>query len=130
MQQQQLIHESINDAIRECILAIGGYKPVGLALKPELPADQAGQYVRDRLNPERRERFSPEQLLWILREARKARCHAGMRFLATEAGYAEPVPLDPQDEQAQLMRQFIEAQRQIQALASRMERIGLVRSAA
>lgn len=127
MQQQQLIHESITDALRECIAAIGGVKEVGRALKPELPADQAGQYVRDRLNPDRRERFAPEQVIWILREARKVHCHAAMRYLTAECGYADPVPLDPQDEQAALIRQFIESQRQMQQLAQRMERVGLLK---
>lgn len=128
--QMQLLHESITDALRECVHALGGAKVVGAALKPELAADAAGQWVRDCLNPERRERFTPDQVLWLLREARKANCHAGMAFLAQQCGYADPVPVEPEDERAALMRQFVAAQQSIQQLVTRMERVGLVKVAA
>lgn len=126
--QLALMHESLTDALRECVTALGGPKKVGAAMRPELPADQAGQWVRDRLNPDRRELFAPDQLVWLLREARAAGCHAGMNFIARECGYADPVPIEPEDERARVMREFIEAQRQMQQLASRMERAGLLKA--
>lgn len=130
MQQMKLLHESFTEALAECVAALGGAKAVGPLLRPAMKPDLAATYVRDRLNANRRELFDPDEIVGILRQARMVGCHAGMQYLARECSYAEPVPLEPQDEQAQLMRQFIDAQRQMQALATRMERIGLVRSAA
>jgi hypothetical protein len=127
--QLALMHESLTDALRECVSALGGPKKVGAAMRPELSVDQAGVWVRDRLNPDRRELFAPEQLVWLLREARSVGCHAAMTYFARECGYADPVPLEPQDERAKVMREFVEAQRQMQVLAARMERAGLLKGA-
>lgn len=55
--QMQLIHETINDALREVIQAAGGYKKVGAMMFPDIPADHAAGKVRDCLNSERRERL-------------------------------------------------------------------------
>jgi hypothetical protein len=50
-------HETISDALREIIQTVGGYKQVGAAMWPEMPADHAAGKLRDMLNPERRERW-------------------------------------------------------------------------
>jgi len=51
-------------------------------------------------------------------------------FLAREAGYADPQPVEPEDERAKLQREYIEATKAMQRLAGRMERAGMLRSAA
>jgi hypothetical protein len=53
-----------------------------------------------------------------------------MLVLARETGYTDPQPVEPEDERAKLQREFINAQRGFEALAKRMERAGLLRSAA
>lgn len=47
-----------------------------------------------------------------------------------DTGYTDPQPIEPEDERARLQREFINAQRGLEALAKRMERAGLLRSAA
>ena len=53
-----------------------------------------------------------------------------MTFLAREAGYQDPVAIEPEDERAKLMREFVEAQRALAGMAKRMERAGLMQVAA
>jgi hypothetical protein len=123
--QDSLFSEDFNDALRDAIRALGGPKEVGTRLRPEMAADAAGGWLKDCLNPTRRERLNPEQVLWILRESRKAGCHSAMNYLCDEAGYVRPSPLEPQDEAAQLMRQYIDAVAMLKKLTDKGERIGL-----
>lgn len=95
MSQPALFHESIIDAIREVVQALGGAKVVGARMRPDLPPDHAGRWLADCLPHERREKLSPDQVLWMGREGRRVECHAMMRYLARECGYADPVPVRP-----------------------------------
>lgn len=121
--QMSLIHESINDAIREAVQAIGGYKKLGTLMFPDLPADQSAGRVRDCLNADRREHFTPEQMLMIARLAKSAGNNAIMEFFAIELGYLKPVAVDPDDEIARLQREFVEATKSLHHMASRIEAI-------
>lgn len=121
-QQYELIHESINDALREVVQALGGTKKVGATLRPDRPVDEAARWVSDCLNSERREKFDPEQVLWLLREGRKIGCHGAMYFIARESGYSA-IPIEPQDELAELQRNFIEASKSMARMASRIEKL-------
>ena len=121
--QIALIHESINDAIREDVQAIGGNKAVGAILWPELPIDQAAGKVRDALNSDRRERMTPDQMALVVRMARRKGSMATMRWMAHDAGFAEPVTVEPEDERAKLQRDYIEATRMLAQIASRMDSI-------
>ena len=111
-----LHHEDINDALREAILVAGVYKTVGALMYPEDAPDHAAGKVRDALNPDRREKFSPKQVALISRL-----CHAVMRFLAHDGSYADPVPIDPESEIARLQREFIEATKALGAMSKRIE---------
>lgn len=119
--QLSLHHESITDALREVIQAAGGAKVVGAKMFPDLPVDHAAGRVRDCLNYDRRERFTPEQVLMILRLGHQAGCHAAMAFLTREAGYADPQPVEPEDEVVRLQREFVEASRALMQMAGKIE---------
>jgi hypothetical protein len=116
-----LFHESLADALRECIAVCGGTKVVGAKLWPEKDPDQAGRHLADCLNDAKRERLSPEQVLLVLRLARAKGCHAGMLYLSRELGYSDPQPVEPEDEKAQLQREYIEAARTMAKLSARIE---------
>jgi len=116
-----LFHESVSDALRECVGACGGLKAVGAVLWPEKGADVAGRLLADCLNDTKREKLSPEQVMLILRLSRQRGCHAGMHFMARELGYADPQPIEPEDERAKLEREFVEAARAMQRMADRIE---------
>lgn len=121
--QYGLIHESINDALHEVVQATGGAKKVGAMLWPELPIDQAAGRVRDCLNHDRREKFSPEQVVLIGRMGREVGCHAVATYFARECGYADPTPIEPEDEIARLQREFVEATKALGAMAARIEAV-------
>ena len=105
--QMSLIHESITDAIREAVQAIGGNKALGALMFPDLPVDQAAGRVRDCLNPDRREHFTSSI----------------MEYLALDLGYLKPVAVEPEDEIARLQREFVQATKSLHNMASRIETI-------
>ncbi|MBS0228855.1 MAG: hypothetical protein JSS23_09195 [Proteobacteria bacterium] len=122
--QLPLIVESLEDAIRATVQAMGGYKRVGADMKPELAADAAGRWLSDCLNPDRRERLTPHELAYIRRRARQAGVHVLAAYEARDAGYAEPVPVEPEDERAALQRAFVESTKQLQQMLRRLQEIG------
>lgn len=117
------LNETLIDALRDVVKALGGAKRVAPGLRPEKTVDEAARWLLDCLNPDRSEHLYPEQVLWLLCEGRHAGVHAGMAFLCRAAGYAEPVPLEPQDELAALQRAYIDSVAQQRAIADRLERL-------
>lgn len=116
--------ETFSEALIECVKALGGSKKVGASMKPSRPIEESARWVRDCLNPERRERFDPDEVIWLLREARRAGCHTGMHYLADVTGYSHPSPVEPADEAAELQRAFIESVRLQQQLVERLTEMG------
>lgn len=79
--------------------------------------------MADCLNDSRREHLSPLQVVWLLREGREAGHHGAMRWLAVEAGYTEPAPVEPEDERSRLQREYIDATRNLARMVERIERL-------
>lgn len=123
MTPQSLFHESLTEAIKDCINVCGGSKQVASKLWPEKAPDAAHRLLLSCLNEDRPERLCPEQLLLILRMAREKGCHVGIAYILRELGYAEPQPVEPRDEMAELQRSYIESVQQQAKLAARMERL-------
>jgi hypothetical protein len=117
-----LFYESINDAAKVVVLALGGPKEVGprlwgTALK------SASQRVHDCLNPNREEKFSPEELVQLARWGHDVGCHALATCFNAEAGYAPPTAISPEDEKAELDRKVVEAFANFKGLVERAERL-------
>lgn len=123
MNQPSLFHEDIWQALTDCVRALGGAKVVGHRLRPELDPQDAGKWLLDCVNPARKDKLCLEQVLWILRESRAIGCHAGMAYIAKDVGYAEPQPIEPEDEYGQLQRTFTESVKAQSALVARMEQL-------
>ena len=123
--QIPLFVEDYPEAIRATVQALGGFKKVGAELRPELPVEQAGRWLADCSNPDSRYKLSPDQLALIRRHARQAGVHILAAFEARDAGYAEPQPIQPEDERAALQREFIHAAKAFQSLLVRMDRAGV-----
>lgn len=130
MDQESLFYESLSDALADVVKACGGAKVIGARLWPEKSVQAAHSQLLDCLNDARPAKLSPEQVLFLMREGRKINCHAAMNYLARETGYADPQPIEPEDERARLQREYIDAVKDLQALTGRMERVGLIRSVA
>lgn len=121
-EQPQLFYEGVTDALRALIQALGGTKKVGVAMRPDKTADDAGRWILDCLNLDRREHLDPDQVLWLLREGRRIGFHAAMDYFASEAGYTAS-PVDPEDEVASLQREFIAAAKRQEQIVARIERL-------
>lgn len=129
MDTPSLFVDSIEEAIAEVARVCGGRKAFAASMWPSLPVREAHNRFDACLNPERREHFHPSDLIFIAKAGREAGCHSLMLFLAREAGYADPQPVEPEDERARLQREFVQAQRAMAQLAARMERAGMLRAA-
>lgn len=119
--QPEFMPESLTDALVECVKAAGGSKVVGAALWPEKLVDAAQRHLLNCLKDGRAENLHPDQV--VMRLARAKGCHVGMQYMAHQLGYAEPQPVEPRDEVAELQRQFVEATKAMAAMAARMEQL-------
>lgn len=101
--------DTIYDALRNAIDAIGGPKAVGVRMRPEKTQADARTWLLNCLNADRSERFDPEQVMWLLRESRQAGYHDAMHFIADDTGYSHPLPITREAETEKLQREFIDA---------------------
>ena len=127
MEQQPLFFEDVYEALRHLVQSCGGAKQVGHAIYPAKPVDQAATALLDTLNPNRREKLDPEQLIQLLAIGRQQDCHSAVHFIARSLGYSEPHPIDPEDEKALLMRDFNQHVDKLDALYRRIKATGLQR---
>jgi hypothetical protein len=118
-----LFHESLNEALNDCIRACGGGKQVAVRLWPEKAPDAAHRLLLDCLNADRPQHLTPEQLVLVLRLAREKGCHIGATYLMHELGYDDPKPIEPRDEAADLQRAFMQSVEQQRQILARMERL-------
>lgn len=131
MNQQALWHDSPEDALRALIEALGGPKAVGHRLYPEKTMEEARRMLLHWCMPDRGEKPSLAQVLLLMKWGRDADQHVLAGYLMGEAGYAEPVPVDPKDEVAQLQREFIRAVEQQRQTLDRLTRLqGQIRGVA
>jgi hypothetical protein len=129
MDQQVLFHEDINDALRAAVKACGGTKVVACRLWPEKTMNDAQSYLNDCLNSARPAKLSPEQTLLLLKWAREAGFHGALDYICSEAGYAQPVPIEPEDELTKLLREYLEGQKRGGTLQAKIdERIAKLRA--
>jgi hypothetical protein len=122
MEQNSLFHESLYEANRATVAALGGAKAVAQALYPEKSPDDAVRYLLDCLNPDRNAELHPEKLLMLYRIARAKGIHTGISYFVGEAGYAA-TPIEPEDEVASLERDFIASAQRMEDLVKRIERL-------
>lgn len=118
-----LLYEDELDAARDAVKHLGGAKKVGPLIWPDKAPDTAARYLLDCLNGSRAERLSPSQLLLLMRLAREVGFHGLAGYLLREAGYAPPVPVEPQSEAEVLARRMEAIVGEFSALTHRLERI-------
>jgi hypothetical protein len=136
--QFELFHEDIYSALKTCVDAMGGPKKVAVELwgNAQTPA-KLGEKLSNCLNSHHAQKLAPEEILFILRGGRQVGCHAGINFICRDVGYADPNPLEPEEETIALQRQIIANQevqialyRKMEAARSRMVATSALRSGA
>lgn len=125
MDQLPLYHEDASEAARTLVQVLGGPTKVAQRMRPELAGkpSEARTWLNNCLNPERSEKLDIDQWLWLLREGRDAGCHVLMAQIARDSGYRDPIPITPEEESDELMRQFIDAQRALGRITQRISEI-------
>ena len=131
MPQTALFYESLDDAIKDVIRVCGGAKVVGSKLWPEKSPEAASRLLNDCLNEHRPERLSPAQLMLIARMGRDKGCHAVMYFMCADLSYSQPVPIEPEDELAGLLREYLASRKAGDRMESKIDdKIAKLRSVA
>lgn len=121
MNQTPLFFDDINAMLAHVVSVLGGAKRVGPMLRgDDMTVDAAARWVLDCLNPDRPAQFHPHQIMVLLRTARQAGDHTAMNWLAGEIGY-QALPVEPEDEAAELQRRFIETAQTMAKWAQRIE---------
>ncbi len=123
-QQLPLIVDSLNDAIRDTVRALG-VKEIARELWPAKGADAAARYLNDCLNPDREQKLSGEEILHIARRGREAGIYTITAFFCAATGFAPPVAIDPEDERAALHREYLKGIQELKRIADRLERAGV-----
>lgn len=118
-----LLYEDELDAARDAVKHLGGAKKVGPLIWPDKAPEPAARHLLDCLNGARAERLSPSQLLMLMRLAREVGFHGLAGYLLREAGYAPPVPVEPQTEAEVLTRRMEGMVGEFTAMVSRLERL-------
>lgn len=121
------MYDTPEEVLRACVDRLGGAKAVGCRMKPEIAdrPDVAARWVLDRLNDERRERFSLLQAVTLLRWAGMAGWHEGMAHWNRLCGYGPSTPLAPEAEMAELQHRLADTLTAQRKLFAQMQAAGL-----
>lgn len=121
--QIPLFVEDYYEALAATVAALGGFKRVGAELRPELPADHAGRWLADCCNHARDHELKPQQLGLLRKKARAAGVHVLAAFEMREAGYAEPVALRREDEEARVNSELATTVNRLEGLMAELKRV-------
>jgi hypothetical protein len=124
MIQPSLFYDSYEAAVIDTVIALRGYKIVGAALWPTMEPEDAGRKLAASLDRDKREKLSLGELRMIRHLARQQGIHILATYEARDAGYADPQPITPEDEAAQLQREYIAAVKALQVITTRIDRNG------
>lgn len=96
--------DSIEDALRAAVQALGKSKVVGARLWGAKDPERAGRDLSDALNPESSRKLELDEIFKILTWARAVGFHAAKHFIDDLTGYEPSTPREPVVEQAKLLR--------------------------
>lgn len=119
----ELFPEDGFDALRHIVAYLGGAKKVGHRLWVHKAPDKAGEYLLACLNANRNEKLDINEILWLLREARKKGYHGAMQFICADAGYDKPVPMNPEERRAELRERFLVGIETLEEIKKDFERL-------
>lgn len=120
-QQHTLWHDTLEDALRSIVEALGGPKRVAGDLWPSKAVTDAARYLNHCLDVTRPEKLALDEVVWLLKHGSEAGVHTAMAFLAQACGYEPPKRVNPESERDRLMREYIHSVEQQQALVRRLE---------
>jgi hypothetical protein len=121
--QTALWHDTIEDALRDVVAALGGPKKVASEIWPAKPVQDAARALNHALNSERPEKLGLSEVVFILRWASREDIHIAMHWLADACGYEQPRPVTREQQQTDLQAEILRNQQAILRAMGRLERI-------
>jgi len=118
--QTQLFHDTIFDAIRADIAAIGGTKYVAHKLWPSKSIETATKLLDNALNSEQAQKLSVDELMMIKAMAKENNSCATIRYEAQQLGY-EFDWISSEDELTQLLREIRDDHKRNESRYKRVE---------
>jgi len=122
MQSEMPFFESVEDALKSAVQALGGSKKVGAQLWPDKTIDDASRTLLDCLNPGRSAKLEATQLMLIFRNAKSAGCHGPFAWFAAEIGY-DTKPITSAEEKDRLTNVVESAYKALAEALPRLERM-------
>lgn len=124
--QAALWYDTDADAVNAAILASGKTpKQVAAALWPAMKPDSAYARLKNSLRPERDEKLSFGELIFI---CRFTNCFDPIFYACDELNLHRPTPKAPADEQAELLNTIARQQQQLLQAMSRLDRLGALKA--
>ncbi len=120
--QHALWHDTIHDALRALIDALGGPKRVAAELWAARDVGDGQRYLLKCLDAERPEKLGLDEFVWLMRRGRDAGCHVVAEHLASACMY-ELRPVDPAAVEADLAAQVEKTMSQASDLLKQWERL-------
>jgi len=122
MQVEMPFYECAEDALKGCIQALGGAKVVGAQLFPDKSIEAAREYLLASLNPNRNEKLSYTQMMWVFSKAKEAGFHGGFQWFASEIGY-DIKPITRAEEVDRLTSVIEQASKTLSTAVAALERV-------
>lgn len=104
--QLSFFEPQLTDVLADMVTALGGAKKVGCKLRPDMEPDAAQRWLNSCLDPKRREKFDPDDLLRLLKAGRHINCHVLKHFLDDAAGYHRSDPKSVAEEKDDCLREI------------------------
>jgi hypothetical protein len=108
------------EALDFTVRALGGAKEIGPKLWPAKKPDRAEKDLLDCLNPNNARELSFDEIMLVGEWGREIGCHLVAAYVNFRLGYAPPIPVDPEDVQAELKRQFHQDVERLARIAARI----------
>jgi hypothetical protein len=120
MQEQTAFpfYDCAEDATNSAILNSGkSYKEVAHYIRPEISMDSAYAWLKNALKDDARETLSADRHIMIANYCQR---FDFLYYVAGKCHHSRPLPVEPEDEKAELQRQFIKAVTELRQLSSRI----------
>lgn len=124
-QQPQLWHDTLEDALRDVVVAAGGPKRVASVLWPAKDPQEGARHLNRMLDPERPEKPSLEELMFLVRLGAEHDCHTAIEWICAVGGYTRPERKNPETERDKIQREFIASVHAQQRLLKQLEALKL-----
>lgn len=121
--QLEMLIEDVNQAFSDAVRMCGGAKEVGMKLRPELDPADAGNWVLNCCNPKHSQKFSLDQIQYLILMFNEHGCHLGINTLCRDGNYGEPTPITPAERQTELAKIISNAATTMQAAMKQLNEI-------